>query len=85
MHPDTREETLWSGYRMSCLSPLTRRRWVGWSFGLEFTWFGGAVRGDLVDSEEKIFPCLAEQLASVATLRSESLEGHLPPLSHVLL
>ena len=53
MHPDTREETLWSGYRMSCLSPLTRRRWVGWSFGLEFTWFGGAVRGDLVDSEEK--------------------------------
>ena len=55
MHPDTREETLWPGYRMSCLSPLTRRRWVGWSSGQEFTWFGGAVRGDFVDSEEKFF------------------------------
>ena len=38
---------------------------------------------DFVGFGVEILPCLAEQLAGAAAIRM--LEGHLPPLSHVLL
>lgn len=85
MHLETPEEALWPGYRMSCRSHLTGKELGRMEFRPDICQVWVSCSDDFVGFGVENLAVLggAARVAGAAAIRM--LEGHLPPLSHVLL